>query len=165
MQLAAIMASLDSVKQKLYRAKHHDLELEKELREYYAASETVQIQSADGGFTVGNVGSMPTRFGLIAGDMLQCMRSSLDYLVWELVLANGQQPPSILKILRALRFILGSTYFAASSISFISASDSEISAAFRFSSRCATDDVPGIGSMTGLRCSSHARVSCDTATP
>lgn len=40
------------------------------------------------------MGSVPARFGLIAGDILQCLRSSLDYLVWELVLANGQQPTS-----------------------------------------------------------------------
>jgi len=86
------MASLDSVMQKLYRAKHHYLELEQELRAYYTAKGTVQLRPAEGGFTIGNVGSVPARFGLIAGDILQCMRSSLDYLVWELVLANGQQP-------------------------------------------------------------------------
>jgi hypothetical protein len=88
----ASMASLDSVIQKLYRAKHHYLELEEELRAYYTAEETVQIRPAERGFDVGNVGAVPARFGLIAGDILQCMRSSLDYLVWELVLANGEQP-------------------------------------------------------------------------
>ena len=76
----AEMASLDSVRQKLYRAKHHYLELEEELLAYYRAEETVQIQPAEGGFNVGNVGSVPARFGLIAGDILQCLRSSLDYL-------------------------------------------------------------------------------------
>ena len=42
----ASMASLDSVMQKLYRAKHHYLELEEELRAYYTAEETVQIHPA-----------------------------------------------------------------------------------------------------------------------
>ena len=40
-------------------------------------------------------------------------------------------------------------YFAASSISFHSASDSFTPAAAIFSSRCATEEVPGIGNITG----------------
>jgi hypothetical protein len=40
-----------------------------------------------------------------------------------------------------------------------SSSDSSIAAAARFSSRCPTEDVPGMGSMTGERCSSHASAS------
>jgi hypothetical protein len=35
---------------------------------------------------------VPARFGLIAGDYLQNLRSVLDYLVWQLILANGQTP-------------------------------------------------------------------------
>ncbi len=86
------MASLDSVHQKLYRAKHHYMELEQELRSYYSDEKTVQMHAAGGGISIGSFGPVPARFGLIAGDMLQCMRSSLDYLVWELVLANGKEP-------------------------------------------------------------------------
>jgi len=37
-------------------------------------------------------GPVPARFGLIAGDFLQNIRSSLDYLVWQLVIANGKKP-------------------------------------------------------------------------
>jgi hypothetical protein len=37
-------------------------------------------------------GDVPARFGLIAGDFLQNMRSSLDYLVWQLVIANKKTP-------------------------------------------------------------------------
>jgi hypothetical protein len=84
--MLAGMASLDSVLQKLYRAKHHFLELEQELRAYYTAEETIQIRHVEGGLNIGNVGLVPARFGLIAGDILQCLRSSLDYLVWELLL-------------------------------------------------------------------------------
>jgi hypothetical protein len=83
------MASLDSVFQKLYRAKHHCEELDQELRDYYR-SDPVKFTSSEFGFDIG--GQVPARMGLIAGDALQCMRSSLDYLVWELVLASGNQP-------------------------------------------------------------------------
>lgn len=87
------MASLNSVMQKLYRAKHHFEELNAELLKYYSSNETVQMRTAlGGGFSFGNVAPVPARFGLIAGDVLQCMRSSLDYLIWELVLANNQVP-------------------------------------------------------------------------
>ena len=55
--------------------------------------------------------------------------------------------------------------YAAFSISLISASESERSAAFMFSSRCATEEVPGIGRITGLRCSSQAMESCATVLP
>lgn len=34
-----------------------------------------------------------------------------------------------------------------------------------FSSRCATEEVPGIGSITALRCSSQAMESCATEAP
>jgi DNA invertase Pin-like site-specific DNA recombinase len=46
-------------------------------------------------------------------------------------------------------------YPAAVSISFNSASDKGIAAVFMFSARCATDDIPGIGSVT-LRCNNQA---------
>ena len=44
-------------------------------------------------------------------------------------------------------------------------SSSESVAAAQFSSRCATDEVPGIGSMTSLRCSSHASETCAASRP
>src|SRR5882724_13311159 len=59
----------------------------------------------------------------------------------------------------------GNCYFTASSIAFMSSAETAISAALRFSSRCATDEVPGIGKVTGLRCRSQARDSCDTVDP
>src|ERR1022692_2099038 len=83
------MASLDSVLQKLYRAKHHFEELDQELKAYYTG-DPVQMTPSNPGFNLG--GQVPARMGLIAGDALQCMRSSLDYLVWELVLTNGNEP-------------------------------------------------------------------------
>lgn len=83
------MASLDSVLQKLYRAKHHFEELDQELKNYYK-SDPIKMTPSGLGFDLG--GQVPARMGLIAGDALQCMRSSLDYLVWELVLVNDKEP-------------------------------------------------------------------------
>lgn len=80
---------MNSVLQKLYRAKHHFEELDEVLRTYYR-SEPGQLSKSGEGFEIG--GGVPAAIGLIAGDALQCMRSSLDYLVWELVEANGGTP-------------------------------------------------------------------------
>ena len=52
------------------------------------------------------------------------------------------------------------THACASSICRISLGVSSMSAAATFSSRCATADVPGIGSRTGERWRSHANASC-----
>src|SRR3979411_263059 len=49
--------------------------------------------------------------------------------------------------------------FQSASIVFHSAGLNLTAAAATFSSRCATDDVPGIGSITGDRCRSQARAS------
>lgn len=68
------MASLDSVMQKLYRAKHHYEELHQELLAYYSAKDTIQMRLVAGGFQAGSLNPVPARFGLIAGDMLQCLR-------------------------------------------------------------------------------------------
>ena len=89
------MASLDSVYQKLYRAKHHFEELKQELESYYKSHPgDISVERTVERVRLEYVPKtpVPARFGLIAGDCLQTLRSSLDYLVWELVLANGQTP-------------------------------------------------------------------------
>jgi hypothetical protein len=43
-------------------------------------------------FEASQPAAVPPKFGLIAGDLIQCLRTCLDYLVWELVLAGGGQP-------------------------------------------------------------------------
>ena len=83
------MPTIDPVLQKLFRAKHHFEELDEELKNYYK-SDPVKMTVSGAGFDIG--GQVPARMGLIAGDVLQCFRSSLDYLVWELVLAAGNEP-------------------------------------------------------------------------
>ncbi len=57
----------------------------------------------------------------------------------------------------------GRRQWAAAPMASYSSSDSSISAAAQLSSRCATDDVPGIGSITGDRRSSHASASWEGA--
>ena len=56
-------------------------------------------------------------------------------------------------------------YFAALSISFHSASVRVMPADAMFSSRCLTEEVPGIGKMTDEWWRSHARESCATVAP
>lgn len=88
------MASLDSVRQKLYRAKCHRDELYRELVAYYE-SDPGDLFEAPGStprrrvYLFREKDDIPARLGLICGDSLQCLRSSLDYLVWELVEAAG----------------------------------------------------------------------------
>lgn len=77
---------------KLYRAKKHYMELCDELSHFYEQPETVRPFLSLDGDIVYITAAIPTRLALIAGDFLQCLRSSLDYLIWELALANGCQP-------------------------------------------------------------------------
>jgi hypothetical protein len=68
-----------------------------ELRTYYGTSPGVLVEYCPPGSKVaqwafGTMEPVPARFGLISGDVLQSVRSSLDYLVWELVIANGEKP-------------------------------------------------------------------------
>ena len=92
------MASMDSVNQKFYRTTVHFEELHRELRTYYeskpSAFEPQDLSGEDGlRLVFREAKPVPARIGLIAGDCIQAMRSSLDYLVWELVLAHGKIQP------------------------------------------------------------------------
>jgi hypothetical protein len=91
------MASLDSVRQKIFRAILHGKSLEPELMGYFDTNPGHMVRDEDAGadpptFTFRSKGSVPARFGLIVGDCFQNLRSALDYLVWELVLAENNQP-------------------------------------------------------------------------
>jgi hypothetical protein len=91
------MASLDSVRPKIDHAKLH-------LK--FAKSEINRYLDANPGEFVAHVGStpnnptfvlksktpIPDKIGLIVGDCLQNLRSSLDYLIWELVLVAPNTP-------------------------------------------------------------------------
>jgi hypothetical protein len=87
----------EQIQWKIYRAKQHYDELKKELAEYFQDAPGKLVEAPEStpekpilGFQL--KGSVPARFALIAGDFLQNIRSSLDYLVWQLVIANGTRP-------------------------------------------------------------------------
>ncbi len=89
--------SLDSVRQKIFRAKVHFVELQAELSRYFQTNPGKVMREAEGDpnqyigtFQAGR--PIPARLPIIIGDCLQNLRSSLDYLVWELVLAAKNTP-------------------------------------------------------------------------
>ena len=89
--------SLDSVRRKVFRVKRHFEELQEELGEYFRTNPGTMVQEPDSPpdnptFSFQARDPVPARFGLIIGDYLQNLRSSLDYLVWDLVLAAGNNP-------------------------------------------------------------------------
>jgi hypothetical protein len=92
------MASMDSVRQKFYRVRVHYDELLRELTAYYdsmpdTAHTKIDPETKARGWMFPEGGAdVPARIGLIVGDCIQNLRSSLDYLVWELVLASGNEP-------------------------------------------------------------------------
>jgi hypothetical protein len=80
-----------SVHWKLYRAKEHMDELARVLAGYYKSSPGEMVLDS-GTFAFREKIPVPARIPLIVGDFLQNVRSALDYLVWELVIANGCIP-------------------------------------------------------------------------
>lgn len=91
------MASLDSVRQKIIRAAEHCKSLEAEATRYFSANpgEVVTEEEPHSHRIVLKFSEripVPVAVPLIIGDVLQNLRSSLDYLVWELVLAAKNNP-------------------------------------------------------------------------
>lgn len=91
------MASLENVRLKHGRAKAYYEEYLRELDAFFKANPLELISHLDPventhRFQANQPASVPPKFGLIAGDLIQCLRTCLDYLVWELVLAGGGQP-------------------------------------------------------------------------
>jgi hypothetical protein len=90
----------EQIQWKLYRAKQHFLEFEREASAYmnvepygpgrmiFAPESTFEKPLC----IYAPAKPVPARFGLIAGDYLQNLRSVFDYLVWQLILANGKTP-------------------------------------------------------------------------
>jgi hypothetical protein len=94
---AGHMAIPDSVKSKLVRAQGHLDALQAETATYYKTHPAKVVRKLEGSPEefIGEVVAdfpIPTRLSLIIGDFLQNLRSSLDYLVWELVLAAKNTP-------------------------------------------------------------------------
>ena len=86
-----MIEKIQSVHWKLYRAKEHMDELARVLSEYYKSSPGEMVLDS-GVFAFREKIPVPARIPLIVGDFLQNVRSALDYLVWELVIANGEIP-------------------------------------------------------------------------
>lgn len=87
----------DSIRKKMYRAHQNFEELTAEVGRYFKSNpgKLVPQQESTPDTIIAafqTKDSLPSRMPLIAGDCLQNLRSSLDYLVWELVLAEGKEP-------------------------------------------------------------------------
>jgi hypothetical protein len=92
------MADLSGVLAKLDRAEEHRLEFD-ELVEEYVAGEPYTIYSQYDPETGWHTLRWQTlrepplqRLALVFGDMISNLRTTLDYLVWQLVLAAGNRP-------------------------------------------------------------------------
>jgi hypothetical protein len=91
------MASLDSVKLKVIRAAEHLKSLEGEAIRYFAGnpgSIVTETEDKSGRIILRFVAvtPVPAIVPIIVGDAIQNLRSALDYLVWELVLAAKNVP-------------------------------------------------------------------------
>lgn len=91
------MSAPDPVRKKIFRAKQNFDELTTEVLRYFKGNPgemVVEPESTSDQIvaTFQPKHLLPARLPLIAGDCLQNLRSSLDYLVWELVLAEGKDP-------------------------------------------------------------------------
>lgn len=91
------MASLESVQAKVARAKQHYIALTSQLNWYFQGKGCDLLLEANLQTNTVRVAgieapAIPTVIPLIIGDCLQNLRSALDYLVWELVLAANNKP-------------------------------------------------------------------------
>jgi hypothetical protein len=88
--------SLDPVRAKIDRARLHRDELDQAMRAWASSAkfELVGRLESDGVYRLrfGSVESPPALLALPRADMLGNLRSALDYLAWQLVLASGAQP-------------------------------------------------------------------------
>jgi hypothetical protein len=91
------MALPNSVIWKAFRSETHLREFQAELHQYFVTNPGKVVRDPGGNpdefvgtFQAG--APIPGRLPIIIGDCLQNLRSALDYLVWELVLASGNEP-------------------------------------------------------------------------
>jgi hypothetical protein len=91
------MAVPDPIIYKIIRAQEHLQALESDMGQYFKENPAKVVRQHEGSPDeyIGRVvagRAIPMRLQLILGDFLQNLRSSLDYLVWELVLAAKNTP-------------------------------------------------------------------------
>src|SRR5271154_1020769 len=87
----------NSVCWKIFRSKTHFAELQTAVQEYFSTNpcKVVREESGNPDEFIGTFqpgGPVPGRLSIIMGDCIQNLRSSLDYLVWELVLSAKNKP-------------------------------------------------------------------------
>ncbi|HVX20663.1 MAG TPA: hypothetical protein VHB02_04885 [Acidimicrobiales bacterium] len=89
--------NLQGIYLKLDRAREHLDALDGEIKTFLDDHPITPVGSFDPAtdcwvFRVGEVEPLPRRWGVIAGDIAHNVRSSLDHLVAQLVIANGRTP-------------------------------------------------------------------------
>jgi hypothetical protein len=94
--MSATQASLASVQAKIRRAQQHHAELTEAIRSW-TTNAVFELQGgldADGIYRLrfATAPQPPSDLALPLADMLVNLRAALDYLVWQLVLANGGSP-------------------------------------------------------------------------
>jgi hypothetical protein len=95
--MAEVNKRMAAIRLKVDRARKHLGELEAARNQFFADKPYV-IESRRNSltgfdeFSVTNLREPPTEIGLIAGDAIHNLRSSLDHLAYELVLSNGMSP-------------------------------------------------------------------------
>ncbi len=88
---------LTLIRLKVERAKKHLSDLEPALNRFmdsepYKITTEPDSQSGNNIYRIFDIKAPPVDFGLIAGDVIHCLRSSLDHLACQLVLINGSTP-------------------------------------------------------------------------
>jgi hypothetical protein len=91
------MAVPETVVHKIIRAHEHLQALEEEMAAYYKTHPAKVVQQQEGSpneyiARVVTDDPIPAKLPVILGDFIQNLRSSLDYLVWELVLSAKSTP-------------------------------------------------------------------------
>ncbi len=92
------MSRLARIKLKIERAKYHISNLESRIeafrqrKPYVVTVEDDKQYAFNAIITIRMIEQPPSELGLIAGDAIQNIRSSLDHLAWQLVEANGRTP-------------------------------------------------------------------------
>ena len=87
------------IHRKVKRAKHHIEELDRRIHEFfrggphpYPVIREEDTETGDLIFKLGKCIPIPDDFPAIIGDVLQNLRTALDHLAWQLVIANGNKP-------------------------------------------------------------------------
>src|SRR5271166_2457912 len=88
---------LDGVREKLNRAEHNIVNLKKEADSFldsgdYRAIPDDNENAFRRALEYHSTRSVPARFSVLAGEIVYHLRSALDHLVWQLVIANRATP-------------------------------------------------------------------------